>query len=326
MKIGNLTIDGNLFLAPLAGVSNSVFRGLARKYGASVCYTEMISADGIARGHEKTLRLIDNSPDEHPIGIQLFGSNPEIMAAAVKRVASFGPDLIDLNLGCPVKKVVKKNGGAALLKDLNRCGELMAAAVGSSSVPVTIKIRSGWDAKNDVYLELGRIAQDKGISAVTLHPRSRTQGYTMKSDWSKIALLKKAVSIAVIGNGDIRTPEDAQNMIRQTGCDGVMIGRAAMKNPYIFKRIRHYLNHGILLPDLTIREAINLAMEHSAMLTAKAGDRNGAIMMRKHLAWYSRGFPEGAELRSRLKMVNSLADVAVLFAQYMDKMAIGRAV
>jgi tRNA-dihydrouridine synthase B len=316
MRIGNLTIDGNLFLAPLAGISNRPFRLLARRYGAALCYTEMVSADAIALNQEKTLRMIDTSPDEHPVGVQLFGSKPEYIAIAVNRILEFAPDLIDLNLGCPVKKVVKKNGGAALLKNTVLAAELMAAAVENATVPVTIKIRTGWEAQSDIYVEVGLIAEKTGISAVTLHARSRTQSYAVKSDWSKIAHLKREVSIPVIGNGDVRTPTDAEDILNQTGCDAVMIGRAAMKNPFVFRRIRTYLEKGELLPEMTIDERINLALEHARMVTEQFGQKRGALMMRKHLAWYSRGFRGGAELRRCLKVVSSYDDILSLLKAY----------
>lgn len=305
-------------MAPLAGISNRPFRLLARRFGASLCYTEMVSADAIVRKHEGTIRMIDTTPDEHPVGVQLFGSDPENMAKAVGKVLEFKPDLIDLNLGCPVKKVVRKNGGAALLKDLNLANELMAAAVESSTVPVTIKMRTGWDSMSDVYIDVGKLAEKNGVSAVTLHPRSRTQDYSRESDWSKIALLKREISLPVIGNGDVKTPIDAGNMLAQTGCDAVMIGRAAMKNPYVIKQIKCYLDEGRLLPAMTVEERIDLALEHSRLVIERFGEKTGALMMRKHLAWYSKGFPGGPELRRRLKNVNSYADICELLNSYLS--------
>ena len=232
MHIGNLNIGGILFLAPLAGVSNRPFRLLAKKYGADLCYTEMISADAIALNQPKTLALADIAPNEHPIGLQLFGSSPEIFAAAVKVSINLGADLIDLNLGCPVKKVVKRNGGAALLKDVILATEIMSAAVENSSLPVSIKMRTGWEANDEAFLEVARSAEKCGIAAITLHPRTRSAAFSGKSDWSKITQLKNEVNIPVIGNGDINTPEDAREIISLTGCDAIMIGRAAMKNPH----------------------------------------------------------------------------------------------
>jgi len=311
-----LTIDGRLFLAPLAGISNYPFRWLARKYGASFCYTEMISADAVARNQEKTVRMLDMVPDEHPIGVQLFGASPEYVAGAVKVVESFGPDLIDLNMGCPVKKVVRKNGGAALLKNPALAGEIMSAAVENSSLPITIKIRTGWYKDSDTYLEIGKIAEKAGISAITYHPRSRSDSYKNRSDWSKITLLKREVSIPIIGNGDIKTPQDARSMLFQTGCDAVMIGRAAMRSPYIFRQIKEYLENGILLPEMTIKETVELILEHAGLMVKQFGERVGITMMRKHLAWYTRGMRGGADLRRRLFSVETYKDICKLFDEY----------
>jgi len=311
-----LTVDGRLFLAPLAGISNYPFRSLARKFGASFCYTEMVSADALARNQEKTLRMLDMAPDEHPVGVQLFGSSPEYIARAVKVVEDFGPDLIDLNIGCPVRKVVRKNGGAALLKDPVLAGEIMSAAVENCSLPVTIKTRTGWQKDSDTYLEFGKIAEKAGISAITLHPRSRSDSYKDKSDWSKIKLLKKEVSIPVIGNGDIRTPQDAEVMLSQTGCDAIMIGRAAMWNPYIFRQIKTYLDDGINLPDMMLGEIYQLILEHVQLMVEQFGDKNGILMMRKHLAWYTKGMRGGAELRRQLFTVETYEDICKLFDEY----------
>ncbi len=317
MKIGNLTVEGNLLLAPLAGVSNRPFRLLARQYGASLCYTEMISAEGVVRDQKKTFSMIDCTLDEHPVGIQLFGSDPESLAGAVRKVQEMGLDLIDFNLGCPVKKVIKKNGGAALLKNLNLAGELMSAAVENSKVPFTIKMRTGWDSHSDVYIEVGKMAEKIGVAAVTLHARSRTENYSKKADWSKIALLKREVSIPVIGNGDIFTPQDAEDMLKQTNCDAAMIGRAAMKNPAVFKRMKAYITDGELLPETSVPEQIEVALAHAHLMVEHYGQRLGALKMRKHLAWYSKGFSGGTELRRRLKHVESYADIKSLLDAYM---------
>ncbi|UCD16439.1 MAG: tRNA dihydrouridine synthase DusB [Candidatus Zixiibacteriota bacterium] len=318
-----MNIDGILFLAPLAGISKRPFRLLARRYGASVCYSEMVSADGMVFEQPRTIQLLDHQPNEHPIGIQVFGANPENMAVAMKRLEVFKPDLLDLNFGCPVKKVIKKNGGAAVLKDVNLAGELMAAAVESASVPVTMKMRSGWSADAEVYLELGRMAEKIGVAAVTLHPRFRSDGFSSRSDWSKIRRLKEEITIPVIGNGDIETPHDARDMLDQTGCDGVMIGRAAMRDPYIFRRVRRFLDDGTLLPEMSSREKIEMALEHARETITQYGERIGTLMMRKHLAWYTRGFPEGAGLRRRLMTVESYHDMVLCLNDYLDKVMVG---
>ena len=306
-------------LAPLAGISKRPFRLIARRFGASVCYTEMISIDGMVYEQGKTISMLDHTPDEHPIGIQLFGAKPENMAKAVVQIQHYKPDLLDLNFGCPVKKVIKKNGGAAILKNISLAGELMAAAVEHAAVPVTIKIRSGWSKDSEVYLELGKMAERIGIAAVTLHPRFRTDGFSGHSDWNKIALLKKEISIPVIGNGDIITPQDARDMLEQTGCDGIMIGRAAMRNPYVFRRIERFLEDGTIIPDLDPRDKTDLALEHARGMIAQYGDRGGSFMMRKHLAWYTRGFTGGGELRRLLMTVESYDDIVMYLNDYLNQ-------
>jgi nifR3 family TIM-barrel protein len=317
MRIGNLNIEGFLFLAPLAGISNRPFRILARRYGADLCYTEMISADGLARNQTKTIAMIDIGPEEHPVGIQLFGASPDIMAAAARMAANFHADLIDINLGCPVKKVVAQNGGAALLKNLNLASEIMCAAVENSPLPVTIKMRTGWGNDSDDYLKIAWEAEKCGVSAITLHPRSRAAGFAGKSDWSKIGELKRAVSIPVIGNGDINTPQDAKAMLSQTGCDAIMIGRAAIRNLHIFRQCREFIADGTIISDLTPTEKIEMALEHSRLMIERFGERSGTLKMRKHLAWYSKGFVGGAGLRSRLNSIAGYNDIQRLFMDFL---------
>jgi tRNA-dihydrouridine synthase B len=318
MQIGNLNIDGILFLAPLAGISKRPFRLLAREYGASVCYTEMISADAMKYDQHRTIKMLDHTPDEHPVGIQLFGSCPENMAQAVKKIQDYKPDIIDINMGCPVRKVIRKNGGAALLKNIGLATEILQAAVENTKIPVTVKIRSGWSPEEEVYLELGKNAEKAGIAAITLHPRFRTQGFSGKADWEKIRLLKQELGIPVIGNGDVITPQDARDMLDSTGCDAIMIGRAAMKDPFVFKKIKAFLDNGQLLEDLSIKDKIELALEHSRMTIAQYREKSGATMMRKHLAWYTKGFPGGAQLRNRLMNVESFEHISDCLSEYLN--------
>lgn len=262
--------------------------------------------------------MIDIRPDEYPVGAQLFGSKPEYVEKAVRKIEQYNPALIDINIGCPVPKVIKKNGGAALLKNPSLAVEVIAAAVDSASVPVTIKIRTGWIKGQDVYLEIAKKAEKIGIAAITLHPRARTENYGDKSDWSKIALLKKEVSIPVIGNGDIRTPEDAKRMFDETGCDAVMLGRAAMKNPFIFSRIRAYLERGEIIPDLSAGERLELALEHTRMMIDQFTEKGGVLMMRKHLAWYTKGLSGGSKIRNRMRFINTYNDVRDLVNSYLN--------
>ncbi|MBN1212244.1 MAG: tRNA dihydrouridine synthase DusB [candidate division Zixibacteria bacterium] len=321
MRIGNLNLKGQVLAAPLAGISNRPFRVLAVGWGAALTYTEMVSSEGIIRHQKKTLALMEFQSDEQPIGIQLFGANPEVMgqAAAIVR-EQFCPDLIDLNFGCPVKKVVRKNGGAAVLKDLVLTEEIIRAVVeAAGEIPVTIKIRSGWDDENPVYIEAGIIARKAGAAAVTLHARSRSRGFAGEADWLAIKKLKNAIDIPVIGNGDIKTPLDARRMIDQTACDAVMIGRVSFGNPFIFGRVDHYLKTGELLPEPSVTDKIELALEHAELMVGQYGETRGAKMMRRYLGWYVKGWPGATELRPRLFQVETRDDIKQVFDDYLEK-------
>jgi len=321
MKIGNLNLKGIVFSAPLAGVSNRPFRVLAVETGAAITYTEMVSSEGIIRRQKKTLEMMKFKPDEQPLGIQLFGASPEVMgqAAAIVR-QEFKPDLIDLNFGCPVKKVVRKNGGAAILKDLALTDEIIRATVeNAGDIPVTIKIRSGWDEINPVYIQIGKIAQKAGAEAVTLHARSRSRGFSGEANWSAIKDLKEAVEIPVIGNGDIRTAQDARRMLDETGCDAVMIGRITMGNPFIFKQIHHYLSTGEQLPEPSLEERIEMARRHCRLMVDEYGELRGVKMMRRYLGWYIRGFPKASELRPLMFQVKTPNDIDNIFNLYLQK-------
>jgi len=321
MRIGNLNLNGQALLAPLAGVSNRPFRVLAIRAGAAMTFTEMVSSEGIIRHQEKTLSMMAFRPDEQPIGIQLFGADPEVMgkAAAITKEL-FHPDVIDLNFGCPVKKVVNKNGGAAVLKDLTLTEEIIRAVVeGAEEIPVTIKMRCGWDDTSPVYCEVGQIAERSGAKGVTLHARSRAKGFSGKADWSAIKELKESVAITVIGNGDAQTPEDVKRMIEETGCDGVMIGRAALGNPFIFSQISRYLMTGEAQAEPSATEKISMARLHARLMAEEFGEVRGAIMMRRYLGWYVKGFPGATDLRPQLFAVNTVSDIDRVFADYAEK-------
>lgn len=265
--------------------------------------------------------MIAFKPDEQPLGVQLFGANPEVMgqAAAIVR-EEYRPDLIDLNFGCPVKKVVNKNGGAAVLKDLTLTEAIIRATVeNAGNIPVTVKIRSGWDEANPVYIQAGEIAQKAGAAAVTLHARSRSRGFSGEADWRAIKDLKQGLAIPVIGNGDIRSPQDARRMLDETGCDAVMIGRASMGNPFIFKQILHYLTTGELLSEPSIPDRVAVARRHSRLMVEEYGEERGVKMMRRYLGWYVRGFPGAAELRPLIFRVEKLADIDDIFDNYLGK-------
>ncbi|MGB8658560.1 MAG: tRNA dihydrouridine synthase DusB [Candidatus Zixiibacteriota bacterium] len=316
MKIGNLILSGKVILAPLSGVADTPFRLLAKRFGAGLVYTEMISAEGLMRGNTGSLRLLYFRDEERPIGVQIFGANPESMASACPSIDRLKPDLIDLNFGCPVKKVVQKNGGAALLKDLRLLEKIVSAVTRSSRLPVTVKTRSGWDQNNLVAVQVAKIAENYGASAVTVHPRTQKDGYSNRADWDLIAQVKKEVNIPVIGSGDIFSPEDAKEMLDHTGCDAVMIGRGALGNPWIFSRTNRFLESGELLPEPSSEERMRVCLEHIALSVKEKGEYAGLITMRKHLIWYTKGMPRAKELRQQVFGLETLDQVKDAFQEY----------
>jgi tRNA-dihydrouridine synthase B len=317
MNVANLILEGRVILAPLAGVADSAFRLIAKRFGAALVYTEMISAEGVLRDNPGTRELLDFTPEERPIGVQIFGSNPVNMASACKKVNQIKPELIDLNCGCPVRKVVGKNGGAALLKDLDLLEKMLWAMVASAESPVTVKTRSGWDKDNPVAVEVARMAQECGAAAVTVHPRTQRDGFSNRADWELIARVKQSVKIPVIGSGDIFSPQDAKDMLDRTGCDAVMVGRGSFGNPWIFSRTNHFLKHGQLPPEPSIRERIETCLVHVELSTKRHGEKSGVIRMRKHMAWYTSGMPKARELRQKLFTTETLQQVQEVFHEYL---------
>jgi tRNA-dihydrouridine synthase B len=318
MKLGNLSIAGRVLLSPMAGVTDITFRMLARRLGASLVYSEMISADGISRGNAKTCRYMEFDPSERPIGFQLFGCDPYVMGEAARRASDLKPDLIDINFGCPVHKVTKRNGGSSLLRDLKLFADIIKAVIKGSTVPVTVKIRSGWDHHSIIAPEAARIAQDLGAAALTIHPRTRQQFFEGRADWPVIARVKEAVKIPVVGNGDINSPEDAQRMLDETGCDAVMIARAALGNPWILGQIHHYLETGEKVAEASVPEKAAVCLEHAEQLCARIGEGLGMKEMRKHIAWYIKGFPMASELRQKINTLVTLAQLRELMLPYCD--------
>jgi nifR3 family TIM-barrel protein len=302
----------------MAGVSESPFRRLCRSFGADVVVTEFLSAEGIRRENEATIAKLRFGSDERPIGVQIFGAEPTAMGEAAALVTDvFAPEFIDINFGCPVKKVVRRNGGSGCLKDLSLVESVIRAVSASTHLPVTVKIRSGWseEARDPVAIALR--CQDAGARALALHPRTRSQMYSGVAAWDEIAAVVDALDIPVLGNGDIKTAEDAVRMQRQTGCAGVMIARGSFGQPWIFRDTRALLDGLPRPPALTVAERFAVALRHARMAEAYEPDpRGAAIEFRKHLGWYVKGLPGSAELRQRLHAVNSLDEVEALFEAY----------
>ncbi|UCB52331.1 MAG: tRNA dihydrouridine synthase DusB [Candidatus Zixiibacteriota bacterium] len=317
MKIGNLILSGRVILAPLAGIADSPFRLLARRFGAALVHTEMISAEGLSRGGAGSLRLLDFKPEERPIGVQIFGSDPERMASACKLAGETGPDLIDINCGCPVRKVVRKNGGAALLKDLKLLEKILLAVRRSSQVPVTLKIRSGCDQGSLVAVEVAKLAQECGFGAIAVHPRTREDGFSRKADWNIIAEVKGTVDIPVVGSGDVFSPEDAKNMLDRTSCDAVMIGRGSFGNPWIFSRSNTLLDQGQLLAEPSLEKRIDVCLQHVELSAQTYGESTGVKKMRKHMVWYTKGMARCKELRLKLSTLDTLDQVRQAFSDYL---------
>ena len=315
-----MDFNRKLILAPLAGITDSVFRRICRKMGADITWSEMVSAHGLVRDTEKTSRLLHFTKAERPFGIQLFGSNPEVMGLAAARAAGFEPDFIDLNFGCPVKKVVRKNGGASLMRDPKLAGEIAREAVrGAGSILVTAKIRSGWSADNLNYLEIAEELVNSGIIALVLHPRTRDQGFSGKSEWSRISELVRLCPVPVIGSGDVFSPSDVLEMFDTTGCAAVMIGRGAVGNPWIFSRARCLLAGQDDPGEPSIEERLGLALEHTRMMVQEHGDKYGVTLMRKHFGCYTKGLTASSALRRKLFACTSLDQVQKTFSDYLDE-------
>jgi tRNA-dihydrouridine synthase B len=325
MRIGDVEIESPFMLAPLAGVSDSPFRQLAREQGAAAVYTEMVSADGLTRKNQATLDYCRFESMERPIGIQLFGSDPAIMADAARVLCdlpeSQRPDLIDINMGCPVRKVVNRCAGAALLTDVPLIEEIVRRMADASSLPVTAKIRLGWDGNSRNVVEVSKALEGAGAAAVAIHARTRAEKFEGEAHWELIGEARRAVGIPVIGNGDVKTPADAIRMLELTGCEGVMLGRAAFGDPWVFRRLRAFHERGELLPMPTAAERLEAGLRHLDMLVASVGPDVAAREMRKHVAWYIKGLPNSARVREQINRTRGVEETTALLRAYLEELA-----
>ena len=312
LHIGSVDLSNRVFAAPMAGVTDKAFRLLLRRMGCGLIITEMVSAKALTYSNRETFRILDLSGEEGPIAVQLFGSDPQAMVQGARLAVEYGAAMVDINMGCPTPKIVKNGEGSALMKDIPLAAKITKAVVQALDVPVTVKIRKGWDASSVNAVELALALEDAGAAAVAVHGRTRDQFYSGKADWDIIARVKEAVKIPVIGNGDIRSPGDAKRMLDRTNCDAVMIARASMGNPWIFSRTIAFLEEGILLPEPDLQERLDTAMEHLQLVIRFKGEKTGLLEMRKHLAWYTKGFRGAARIREKINKISNLEDLIKL--------------
>ncbi len=319
MTIGNLELKGNIFLAPMAGVTDLPFRLLCKEQGASLVYTEMVSAKALHYNDKETCGLLETHPDERPVAVQIFGSEPEIMAEAAEKLShreEFA--LIDINMGCPAPKIVKNFEGSALMRNPELVRKIVREVVRASKKPVTVKIRKGWTESEVNAVKIALICEEEGAMAVTVHGRTREQFYSGNTDLNVIKEVKESLTIPVIGNGDIRSPEDAERMVQFTGCDGVMVGRGAQGNPWIFKRINEYYSHGRYDKSIDKIQLLETILRHYALMEEYKGERMALLEMRKHVGWYLHGLPGSAHIRAQIFRITNKEEVIQTLKNYLS--------
>jgi tRNA-dihydrouridine synthase B len=322
MQLGDRRIESPVWLAPMCGVGDRVFLEICRSIDPlSVLASEMVSANGLVNGGRHTTEMIDFENVTGPVMIQIFGHEESHLAQGCVMIEEAGADILSMNFGCPAKKIVKNCDGAALLRTPERIGELVSTCVRATRVPMVAKMRIGWDEQSRNYLTVARILEEAGAHAIAVHGRTREQGYSGEADWLAIKDIQKAVSIPVIGNGDIDSPETARKRLEQTGVAGIMVGRAAMGNPWMLQRIRHYLQHGELLPEPGVAERMAVAIRHVQALVDWRGERFGVVESRKHVAWYLGGIPHSAGLRKKVNQATTVAEMLSLLQEVAPVMA-----
>lgn len=319
MKLGPFSFDAPVFLAPMAGVTDTAYRIIAHDMGCPLCYAEMVSSQGIHFRNEHTLAMLQSEKGERPLAMQIFAATPEMAAEAAAYVEALGTaDILDFNMGCPAPKVVKNGEGSALMRDPERATAILTAIRKAVKMPFTVKMRIGWDAEHINVVELAQRAEAAGVDAIAVHGRTREQFYAGHADWSKIADVRRAVSIPVIANGDVRTYDDLDRIREATGCEAVMIGRAAQGNPWIFHQFTHYLRTGERLPGPTMHERAAVIVRHLDLLLKYKGNYVGPREMRKHATWYTRGIVHGAVLRERFNKATTRDDFLAILREFFD--------